>query len=57
MSSVAELVQQVNSLLDAGILSRHDESFVTTTLRRFECGHPLREDEMSRLRHIVAVNN
>lgn len=54
---VTQLVQTIASLLDAGILRRHEESFVTTTLRRFELGQPLSEQEVSRLRQIVAENN
>lgn len=51
-----ELVNHAQELIDAGVLTKHDESFVTTTTMKFERGHHLDSFEISRLREIVSAN-
>lgn len=54
---VKELLQRASALIDAGVLTKHDESFVTTTVGRFEKGHRLDGSDISRLRVIVDDNS
>lgn len=50
------LIAQANSLLDAGTLSRADESFVTSAVMRYDRTRRLLEDDVVRLRRIVDAN-
>jgi hypothetical protein len=54
--SVVELVRKAQLLFDMGTLTKHDEQFVTATVRKFEKGNVLAEQEVSRLRDILDAN-
>jgi len=51
-----ELVNHAQGLIDAGVLTKHDESFVTTVTEKFQRGRHLETFEVSRLREIVSAN-
>ena len=54
--SVIELVRHAESLLDSGLLTKHDESFVSTVVTKFQRMHALDGHEVSRLREIIDAN-
>jgi hypothetical protein len=53
---IPELVKRVENLVDMGVLTKHDESFVSHALLKFERGHFLTPIEISRLRTLVQEN-
>jgi hypothetical protein len=55
--SVVELMRQATALLDAGVLTKHDEAFVSLAVRTHDRGIPLDAQSVSRLREIIEKNS
>jgi hypothetical protein len=54
---VVDLMKRAGELLDSGVLTKAEESFVSTAVIKFERGATLATFEVSRLREIIDANS